>query len=320
VLEKRFGGGGSQLFRLARHLVRLAAEKEKPNGERLPEYQDAALPSLEQTLYSPAPIYEALEIDALTSALSLLAERFGAEDPTVVKLLSARSPRARAEELVRGAALRDVETRKQVAAGGQSAIDSSKDPLIRLAADVDAEARALRKSVEDEFESVEVGAYARIAAAQFAVRGTSIAPDATGTLRLSYGVVKGYRENGADVLPFTTIAGMFEKARVREGKPPYDLPRRFAAKKEEVGMSTPFNFVCTTDIIGGNSGSPVVNRDGAVVGLIFDGNLQSLVWGAAFTDEQGRSIAVDSRVVIETLRNVYNAGRLADEIMGVKRP
>lgn len=310
---------GSDLFRIALTLVRLADELPKPSEERLREYRDSELDSVYLRLYSPAPIYETLEIDRLASGLSLLAELLGCEDPLVAAALDGRAPRQRAEQLVRGCKLADVAARKALAEGGRSAIAASDDPMIRLARLIDPEARALRKRFEDEVESVERENYARIAAARFELASEDVYPDATGTLRISFGPIRGYQEDGRDIPPFTTLAGLYERHRERGGRPPFDLPPRWIEAREKLDLSTPFNFVCTADIIGGNSGSPVVNRAGEVVGLVFDGNLAGLVWDIVYTDERGRAVAVDSRAIIEALRKVYDADALADEILGRPR-
>jgi hypothetical protein len=307
-------GISSDYFRIALQLVRLSEEKAKPNAERLREYSDAALDSLYLQLYSPAPIYDDLEVNRLTSGFSLWAERFGEDDPFVQKILAGQSPRARAEACVSGTKLKDVDLRKKIAEGGTGAIAGSSDPLIRLAAEMDPELRAMRKKYEDEIESAEREGYAKIAAAKFAIQGTDTYPDATSTLRLSFGPVKGYRENNQDVPPFTTFAGLYARADERQGQPGFKLPQRWLDRQGTLNLDTPFNFVSTADIIGGNSGSPVVNKNGEVVGLIFDGNIQSLVLDIAYTDEQARAVSVDSRALIEALRKVYDAGPLADEL------
>jgi hypothetical protein len=306
----------SKLFDIAQTLVRLADELPKPSPERLREYRDTELDSLYLQLYSPAPIYDAMEIDGMTSGLSLLAERFGGDDPTVVKAFAGLPPQARAEQLIHGCTLKDIATRKKYVREGRKAIDASKDPMIRLAAALDPEYRALRKRFEDEVEGVERENYAKIAAAQFALFGESLYPDATGTLRFAFGTVRGYEEDGRAVAPFTTFAGMYGRWRERGPQPPFDLPQRWVERRDRVDLKTPLNFVLTADIIGGNSGSPVVNRKGEVVGLIFDGNLQSLVWDLAYDDREGRAMAVDGRAIIEALRKVYDAGELADELSG----
>ncbi len=308
----------SDLMKIARNLVRMADEKQKPNSERLHEYTDSELAELEQDLYSPAPIYDALEIERLGDGLSFFAEQFGGDDPLTTTALAGKSPKARAEELVRGSKLKDVAFRKKLAAGGTAAIASCDDPMIRFAAAIDPESRRLRKRFEDEVESVERAAYAKIAKAKFASEGEDTYPDATFTLRLSYGPVRGYIEDGKQVKPFTEFAGMYERAKERHGEYPFNMPERWAAKKDKLKMDVPFNFICTPDIIGGNSGSPVVNKQGEVVGLVFDGNMQGLVWDIAYTDDQARCVAVDSRGLIEALKNVYDAGPLVNELTGGK--
>jgi hypothetical protein len=306
----------SDLFRIALTLVRLADELPKPNTERLREYRDSELESVYLELYSPAPIYDSFEIERLRSGFMLLAEQFGGDDPLVVKALDGRTPQARAEQLVRGCTLKEVATRKQLATGGQEALEAAHDPLIALARLIDPEARTFRQRHEDQVESVEREAYARIGAARFAVLGEDVYPDATGTLRLSFGPIQGYPEDGRMTPPFTTFAGLYQRADEHRGQAPFALPKRWQERKNQLNLDTPLDFVCTADIIGGNSGSPVVNRAGEVVGLIFDGNIQGLAWDIAYTDAQGRAVAVDSRAIIEALRKVYDADALADEITG----
>ena len=308
------GGPGSTLFGIARTIVRLADELPKPSQERLREYRDSELESVYLGLYSPSPIYEALEIDNLTSGLSYMAEALGADDPSVVKAFGGLSPRARAEQLVKGCTLQDIETRKQMVKDGKKAVEASTDPMIQLAIAMDAESRAMRKRSEDEVEGVERDAYAKIAAVQFALYGESLYPDATGTLRLAFGQVKGYNEGDRKIPAYTTMAGMFERYQERGPQPPFDMPKSWLDKKDKIRLETPFNFVFTADIIGGNSGSPVVNTRGEVAGLIFDGNIQSLIWDIAYDDREGRALAVDVRAIIEALRNIYDAGFLAEEM------
>lgn len=311
--------GGSRLFSIAQTLVRLADEKPKSNAERLREYSDAALDSLMNRLLTTAPIYDELEIMKLESGLLWAAEKLGGEDPTVLKALNGLSPRARAEQLVRNSSLIDVDARKALADGGKQAIDASNDPLIALAKLLDPELREYRKRSEDTVDAVERDAYAKIAAAQFALYGESIYPDATGTLRLAFGPVKGWEEGGHTIPPFTTIAGLYERAQERAGQKNFDLPDSWIKAKPSLDLSTPYNFVSTADIIGGNSGSPVVNVQGEVVGLIFDGNLHSLSTDIAFNDQLSRAVSVDSRAIIEALRKVYHADALADELVGASR-
>ncbi len=307
---------GSDLFRIAFTLVRLADELPKPNTERLREYRDAQLASVYQDLYSPAPIYDALEIQRLSSSLTMLAEQLGGGDSLVVQALAGLAPQARAEQLVRECTLKDVAARKQLAQAGKPGIEAARDPMLVLARLIDPESRALRKRYEDEVESIERESYARIGAARFAVLGEDVYPDATGTLRLSFGPIRGYQEEGRTVPPFTTFAGLYQHSAEHHNQPPYDLPQRWLDRKDRLKLDTPLNFVCTADIIGGNSGSPVVNRAGEVIGLVFDGNLPGLAWDIAYSDTQGRCIAVDSRAILAALRTVYDADALADELVG----
>jgi hypothetical protein len=306
----------SELFHIARHLVRLAAERPKPNAERLREYRDSALESLEFQLFSPAPLYPELERARLAGSLSFLAENLGGSHALVVKALAGQPPAARAADLIAGTKLADPEERKRLAKGGLQAVRDSADPLIRFALLVDDDARAVRKRYEDEVEEVQRQAQAELARVRFEALGTAIAPDATFTLRLAFGVVRGYTVDGAE-LPFaTTFAGAFERAERQGQREPFALPRRWLDAKGRVDLQTPFNFVSTADTIGGNSGSPVLNREGELVGINFDRNRHGLVRNFVYTDEQARHIAVHSRAVLEALRALYDAGPLARELTG----
>jgi hypothetical protein len=215
----------------------------------------------------------------------------GADNPLVKEVLDGKSPLERATELVRGTKLRDVAFRKKLQHEGAKAIHESPDPMIRLARLVDAPARRVRKSYEEKVEEPLRQAYAKVANARFAVYGSDLYPDATFTLRLSFGPVKGYTEQGRAVSPWTTMAGAYRHAAEHDNKPPFDLPQAWLGRKDKLDLATPMNFVSTADIVGGNSGSPVVNGKGEVVGIIFDGNLQSLVWDFIYTDRQGRASA-----------------------------
>lgn len=315
TLNAIFRGG---LPGAALELVQLAEEQQKPSAERLREYRDTALTSLFLDLYSPAPIYDALEIDRLTSSLSSLAESLGADDPLVRLALAGKSPRERAEELVLGTKLKDIEMRKRIAEAGTSAIAASGDPMIDFARALDPTIRELRKRYEDEVEAIERDAYAQIAAAKFAAEGDKVYPDATFTLRMSFGPVEGWTEGGQEVPPYTNVAGLFERSSDRKNQPPFNIPESWVKARKKLSSDTPFNFVCSADIIGGNSGSPVINTDGEVIGLIFDGNIHSLVGNFIYDGRLNRAVAVDSRIMIEALRKVYGAGKLADEITGRK--
>ncbi|MGA2618037.1 MAG: S46 family peptidase [Thermoguttaceae bacterium] len=301
-------------FIVARLLVRLAEEDGKPNAERLREYRQSNRPSLEQMLFSPAPIYDDLETLKLADSLSMYMELSGADDKLVRKVLSGKSPRERAAELIRGTRIGDVAFRRQLAAGKAAAIEACDDPMIRLARLVDGPARAVRRIAEQQCDEPLRQAYARIARARFEVSHGDVYPDATFTLRLAFGVVKGYTELGQQMPPWTTLAGMFQHSAEHHNRQPFALPPRWLEGKPRLDLHTPINFVSTADIIGGNSGSPVVNRKGQFVGIIFDGNLQSLVWDFAFSDTEGRALAVHAAAIEEALRKLYDAEALADEL------
>ncbi len=232
-------------------------------------------------------------------------------------MLADKSPAARAFELIKGTQLRDVAVRKKLYAGGKAAVDAAHDPMIYLARAIDSTARTAKKTLETQ-EEIKQQAYAEIAKARFAIEGTSNYPDASFTLRLSYGTVRGYEENGKQIPAFTNFQGMFERAAEHENKAPFDLPQRWIDKKSSLNPETRFNFVSDADIIGGNSGSPVVNKTGEFVGIIFDGNIQSLVLDCIYTDKQARAVSVDSAAIIEALRNVYDAQPLVDELLSAK--
>src|SRR5215216_3794549 len=308
------GGFNSTLFNYARTLVRLAAENEKPNAERLPEYTDARRASLELGLYSPAPIHEDFEKMKLADSLGFMIELLGADNPMVKGVLAGKTPEARAGELVSGTKLKDPEFRKELAQGGFEAIDSSNDPMIVVARIIDPKAREMRKRYESEVTGVERSNYAKIARALFETEGTKLYPDATFTLRLSYGAVEGYMENGKKVEPFTTLGGLYDRAAKFNQKFPYNLPPRWMQKKSALNLKTPFNFVSTNDIIGGNSGSPTINQNGELVGLIFDGNIQSLVGDFMYDPSVNRAISVDSRGMLEVLKKVFGATEIVSEL------
>ena len=315
---ERMRGFTSDLAGYARTLVRVAAEKPKPNGDRLREYRDSALPSLEQALFSTAPVYKSLETVTLTTGLAQLKDALGIDDPAVKAALQGKSPAEAAKALIAGTKLEDVAVRKQLYEGGKVAIDASTDPLIVLMRTVDPEAREARKRFDDEVDAVVRRDGATIVRARFAQTGFTQPPDATFTLRLSYGPVKGYEEGGKKVPYCTTFAGAFQHAEEHGNKPPYELAPSWIKMKSKLNLQTPLNFVSTADIIGGNSGSPTVNKAGEVVGIIFDGNIQSLALDFYYDDRQARAVSVDSRGIIEALRNIYGANGLADELTGAK--
>ncbi len=304
----------SELFAYARELVRLAAENAKPNSDRLREFTDAGRASLEQQLFTQVPVYPLFEEAKLADSFTFAQEKLGATDPTVKAILDGKAPDVRARELVEGTKVGDAAFRKQLADGGVKAIDESTDPMIVLARTVDAESRDLRKRYEDQVLGIERVAYGKIAKALYEIEGTKLYPDATFTLRLSFGAVKGYTENGRKIPPFTNLAGMFERSDRAANKEPYALPERWLKAKGALDLKTPINFVTTNDIIGGNSGSPVINRNAEIVGLVFDGNIQSLVGNFIYDDSQNRTVAVDSRGMLEALAKVYDAKDLVAEL------
>ena len=308
------GGFNSTLFNYARALVRMAEEGKKPNAERLPEYTDARRASLELALFSPAPIHEDFEKLKLADSLGFMVELLGADNELVKGVLAGKTPEARADELISGTKLKDPEFRKELAKGGFEAIDASNDPMILVAREVDARAREMRKRYETEVAAVERANYAKIARALFETEGNKIYPDATFTLRLSYGAVEGYTENGKKVPPFTTLGGLYARSDAFKHEFPYNLPPRWVEKKSELNLNTPFNFVSTNDIIGGNSGSPTINQNAELVGLIFDGNIQSLVGDFMYDGSVNRAISVDSRGMLEVLKKVFNANEIVAEL------
>jgi Peptidase S46 len=305
----------SVLFGIARDLVRLAEEKAKPNSERLKEYRESGLKSLELEIFSEAPVYPEFEEAKLTHSLAEW-QRILPGDLLLERVLHGRPAAEVARQLVEQTKLADVGVRRKLAEGGLPAILASHDSMIKLALAVDAGARGVRKIYEDKVEGVERTNYALIARALFDEKGAAVYPDATFTLRLAFGTVKGYEFDGKEIPPFTTIAGAFDHAKAHGNKAPYELPKSWFSARDSgrLNVGTFLNFVSTADIIGGNSGSPVVNRANEIVGLIFDGNIQSLVLDFGYDDKRARAIAVDSRAIIEALRSIYQADHLVTEL------
>ncbi len=305
-------------FDIARKLLRSGDERLKPNGERLPEYTDQKRDSFELELLSDKPIYEDFEIVTLADSLTDLTEQLGYDDPTVQAVLDGHTPRERAAELIHATKVRDLAVRRQLYAGGAAAILAAHDPMIELARVVDEESRVLRKTYEAQDE-IKQEAHAVMGRAQFAVEGTSTYPDATFTLRLGYGAVKGYLEDGAPVPSITTIAGLYQRSAEHHDHPPFDLPARWVEKKASLNLDTPYNFVSTCDIIGGNSGSPTINRQGEFVGIFFDGNIESLPGDYTYDGSVNRAVSVHSAGILEALRKVYGVNALADELVNGHR-
>ncbi|MEQ1440180.1 S46 family peptidase [Fontimonas sp. SYSU GA230001] len=301
----------SQHFAIARHLVRAAEERTRPNAERLPEYQDAALPRLQQTLFSEAPIYPEFEKTKLAWSLSKLRERLGPDDPLVKLVLGADAPESLAAKLVDGTKLSDVAERRRLWDGGFEAVSASTDPFMQLARALDRVTRDLRRRYESEVEAIETQGAAQIARLRFEQLGTSVYPDATFTLRLSYGEVRGWNEKGRTIAPYTDLAGLFARA---TGADPFALPQRWLQAKARLDLNTPFNFVTTNDITGGNSGSPIIDRDAQIVGLAFDGNIHSIGGSFGYDESLNRCVGVHSAAILEALDKIYAARKLVKEL------
>jgi hypothetical protein len=291
--------------------VRAAAERPKPNAERLREFTDGFLPRLEQQIAAPTPVYPELERLTLSFSLERMREWLGPDAPVVRRLLATETPDDVAARLVAGTKLADPAVRLALYNGGQAAIDASDDPFIALARSLDAETRALRKWHEDEIEAVTEAATEQIARARFAVYGTSVFPDATFTLRLNFGSVQGWIENGAPVEPFTRLGRLFERA---TGQPPFAVPDRWAAARPALDLATPWNLVTNNDIVGGNSGSPLLSAEGRIVGLLFDGNIHSISGSYWFDTAKNRAVAVHPAAIREALTKVYKPQALLAEL------
>lgn len=306
-------GFSSKLFSYARQLVRGAAERSKPNEQRLREYADSNLPKIESSLLARTPIHNDFEQMSLSFSLDKLREILGPDDPVVRKLLGSESPDSLAAKLIGDSTLADPAVRKALWEGGAAAIASSNDPMIVLARDIDPEARGLRRIYEDEVQAPIAAGQERIAKARFAALGTNIYPDANFTLRVSYGAVQGWNEKGKEVVPFTTLARLYERT---TGKDPFRLPQVWLDARSKLDPDTPFDYVTTNDIVGGNSGSPVVDAQGRVVGLAFDGNIHSIAGSYWYDERKNRAVAVHPRIIVTALRDVYDAGPIVNELLG----
>jgi hypothetical protein len=306
----------SDEFGIARTLLRAADELPKPNGERLAEFADSRLPQLKQNLFSKAPIYDEFEIAMLTFGLTKMREDLGPDHPVIRQVFGDRSPEEIAAKAVKGTKLKSVKLREALFAGGKARIDASEDPMIALARALDPAAREIRKRMEDEVDGPLKKYGELLAKATFAVYGTSIYPDATFTPRVSYGTIRGWKEDGRDVAPVTYFSGAFDRA---TGRDPFALPERWLDAKARLDLDTPFDICTDNDIIGGNSGSPVVNKAGEIVGLVFDGNLPSLGGEYGFDDSDNRTVAVHGAALIEALEKIYGAKRIVEELRPKKR-
>lgn len=313
LLER--GSFWSQLLGIARGIVRFTEERTKPNAERLREYSDARLRTIEAAILSPAPIYSNLEVVMLGESLELFIEILGADAELVKKILAGKNPQERAFELVSRTRLQDISYRKNLLDGSLEVVKRSDDPMIQLAQLVDPEARHFRK-VADASEEQKRQNYSKIYQAMREINGTSGTPDATFTLRISVGIVSGYQQQGIDIAPMTDFAWLFKRAADHGNNKPWKLPERWLAKESILNLATPLNFVSTNDITGGNSGSPVVDREGRVVGIIFDSNIQGIGNDYAYSDVQARAVSVSSAGIVEALRKVYSTENLVKELLG----
>jgi hypothetical protein len=294
-------------------LVRAAAERGKPNAERFTGYSDSALPLVEKRLLDERPIYPWLDQLMMEWSLSKSREYLGADDPQTRLLLGKESPEGLAARLVSGTKLSDPVVRKALWEGGQAAIDASNDPMIVYARSLDANDRALQKRFDEQVDAPLTAAQAKLADARFAAFGDTVYPDATFTLRISYGKVAGWPERGQTVPTRTTLGGTFDRA---TGASPFDLPPAFAANRAKIDAKATYDFVTTNDIIGGNSGSPVVDRQGRVIGAAFDGNIHSLGGNYGYDGTLNRTVVVSTEAVQEALEKIYPAPHLVAELKG----
>ena len=310
---------GSRMATLATQIVQYVTEIRKPNEKRLTEFQDANLASLEFRLYSRAPVYADLEEMLLADGLQESLDELGTTDPFIQSVLGGRTPADVVKELIAGTKMSDPEFRKALVKGGEKAVTASTDPMIVIARKLDPMMRELRLWTEANVSSVQNAAGEKIGKARFAAYRKNSYPDATFTLRLSYGTVCGYPMNGTKAPSKTTMFGLYDRAYSFDNKGDFALPRRYEERRANLNLATPLNFVSSCDIIGGNSGSPTINRDGEIVGLIFDGNIESLPGRFLFDGEKNRAVSVHTAAMVECLRKVYDAAPLADELEGVAR-
>ena len=318
IKGQMFRRTGGQFLSTAIEIVEYVAEVKKPDGERLPEFHEAGLESLKYQLLSPAPIYPATEKLFMTTALKLCQEKMGKDDAFVQAILQGGDVDATVNALVDGTKMGDAAFRKSLLDGGEAAVAASTDPMIVAARRVEPILRETNRRIRDTISSVLTPAGEKLGKARFLVYGKDAYPDATFTLRLSYGAVDGFPYNGTIAPPVTTFYGLYDRAASFNNKPPFDLTPKEAAGRNKIDLSTPLDFVTTNDIIGGNSGSPVVNRDGELVGLVFDGNIESLAGDFVYDGSKNRTVAVHSAGMIEGLRKLYGADVLADELEGKK--
>jgi hypothetical protein len=316
IKERYFHATDSQIAGFAMSIVQLVAEEKKPDGERLPGYHESQLESLKFSLLSPAPVYPGMEIARITAALELDLSEMGPNDPFLKTILRGRTPKKAAEELIGGTKLADPEVRKKLVEGGEKAVAASDDPMIVLARDLDPARRELIKWLEDNVQSVEQRAGEEMGKARFAAYGKSTYPDATFTLRLSYGTASGYPMNGTKAPYKTTFFGLYDRANSFNFEGPFYLPTRYAEGRDKLNLSTPLDFVSSNDVVGGNSGSPVINRNADLVGLVFDGNIESLVGDFVYDGTTNRTVSVHTAGMTEALGKLYRADALLKELLG----
>jgi hypothetical protein len=303
----------SRLFDYAKALVRSAQEREKPSAERLPGYSDTQLPLLQKQVLDETPVYPELEQLALEFWLSKAREFLTADDPNTRLLLGRESPETLSARLATGSKLGDVAVRKALWEGGLKAVQASTDPMIQYVLKIDPQARALRTAYDEQVTGPTTQAAEKIAKARFLIYGDSLYPDATFTLRLSYGKIAGWTYHGVTVPPFTTFAGLYDRA---TGEEPFDLDQRWIAAKDRLNLNTVFDMASTNDIIGGNSGSPLINAKAEVIGAVFDGNIHSLGGDYGYDGSINRGVTVSTAAITEALTKVYGDTALAAELAG----
>jgi hypothetical protein len=308
-------GGNSTLLNIAGQLVRIASESGKPDSARLAAYRGPAINAMTGRLSQPIPIDTAFERLAIAAQLRAAQSELGATDPFVRIALAGRTPEAAAAALVRGTRLGDPAFRASLLRGGAPAVAASTDPMIAFARDIDPLNRAVTARA-NALNAIIASNSEKIGQALFAAYGTALPPDATFTLRISDGIVKSFPSNGT-IAPYkTTFYGLYERSASFDDRDPFKLPKRWVERKGNLDLSTPYNFVSTNDIIGGNSGSPVINRNAEVVGLVFDSNIEGISNRFIFSTEIGRTVSVHSRGITEALRKMYDGSRIADELQG----
>ncbi len=306
----------SRLAGLAGQIINYVNEIQKPDEARNDGFHDAQLESFKLRLFSPAPIYKNMEEAVLADALQEAYEQLGPEDPFIKIVLNGKSAGDAAKNLIQNSKLDDVNFRKSLVDGGLETVMMSTDPMIQVSLRIIPVNLELKSKVMKDVYLPLNQAEENLGRALFGVYGKEKNPDATFTLRLSYGTVKGYSMNGT-IAPYkTTFYGLYDRANSFDFRYPFNLPERYLGGKDKMVLSTPLNFVNTCDIVGGNSGSPVINKNGEFVGLVFDGNIESLIGNFIYEEEKNRCVSVHPAAMIEALRKLYDAGYLADELEG----